>query len=286
VRGPAPLLPTHEQQARIPELRDRAHQAASLNEENHALLLAANHIAEAQEAIETAMQIRQRRKVGAERPETKPSPEVLAVEEAEQHSIRDVKAKYALAPASHTKATEDWQADTLKYSEPTNRLVRSARCLLRMADEILRGEVQRAARYEDVALPWEDEDDIFYRLAKDEAGLEKAALVRAVEERKIVDTDRAKEHFEALRNAIRRVGERADIALSHPRENYMTGLIGAGAPLAAKDLVEVDEQVRRLVVGAWASPALHDDVCRLFPARPSRKKRQKRTQRQRRGPTT
>jgi hypothetical protein len=286
VRGPAPLLPKPEQQARIPELRDRAHQAASLNEENHALLLAANHIAEAQEAIETAMQIRQRRKVAAERPETKPSPEVLAVEEAEQHSIRDVKAKYALAPASHTKATEDWQADTLKYSEPTNRLVRSARCLLRMADEILRGEVQRAARYEDVALPWEDEDDIFYRLAKDEAGLEKAALVRAVEERKIVDTDRAKEHFEALRNAIRRVGERADIALSHPRENYMTGLIGAGAPLAAKDLVEVDEQVRRLVVGAWASPALHDDVCRLFPARPSRKKRQKRTQRQRRGPTT
>jgi hypothetical protein len=286
VRGPAPLLPTPEQQARIPELRDRAHHAALLNGENHALLLAANHIAEAQEAIETAMQIRQRRKVAAERPETKPSPEVLAVEEAEQRWIGDVKVRDALAPATHRKAMEDWQADTLKYSESTSRLVRSARCLLRVADEIIRGEVQRAAQYEDVALPWEDEDDIFYRLAKDEAGLEKAALVRAVEERKIVDTDRAKEHFEALRNAIRRVGERADIALWRPRENYMTGLLGAGAPLESKVLAEVDEQVRRLAVWAWASPALHDEVCRLFPARPSRKKRQKRTQPRRHGPTT
>jgi len=257
-----------------------------LNGENHALLLAANHIAEAQEAIETAMQIRQRRKVAAERPETKPSPEVLAVEEAEQRWIGDVKVRDALAPATHRKAMEDWQADTLKYSESTSRLVRSARCLLRVADEIIRGEVQRAAQYEDVALPWEDEDDIFYRLAKDEAGLEKAALVRAVEERKIVDTDRAKEHFEALRNAIRRVGERADIALWRPRENYMTGLLGAGAPLESKVLAEVDEQVRRLAVWAWASPALHDEVCRLFPARPSRKKRQKRTQPRRHGPTT
>jgi len=56
------------------------------------------------------MQIRQRRKVAAERPETKPSPEVLAVEEAEQRWIGDVKVRDAFAPASHTKAMEDWQA--------------------------------------------------------------------------------------------------------------------------------------------------------------------------------
>ena len=155
VRGPAPLLPTPEQRARIPELRDRAHQAVLLNEENHALVLAVSHICKVQEAIETAMQIRQRRRVAVERPETKPSPEVLAVEEAEQRWIGDVKVRDALAPANHRKAMEAWHADTLKYSEPTNRLVRSARCLLRMADEILRGEVQRAAQYEDVPLPWE-----------------------------------------------------------------------------------------------------------------------------------
>ncbi len=261
-------------------------QAALLNQENRAFLLAVEHVCKAQEAIEEAMQIRQRRKVGAERPETKPSPEVVALEEAEQRWIGDVKVRDAFAPASRRKAMEDWHADTLKYSEPTNRLVRSARCLLRMADEILRGEVKRAAHYEEVPLPWEDEADIFYRLAKDEVGLESAALVRAVETRKIHDAKRAKRHFDALRNTIRRAVERADISLWHPREEFMAGLIGSGAPLAAKDLAEVDEQVRRLVVWAWASPALHDEVRRLFPVRPSRKKRQKRAQRWRQGSTT
>jgi len=277
-RGPAPRRPTPEQQAKVEELRRRAHQAALLNAENHAFLLAVEHLGKAQEAIEKAMQARQGREVAASRPETKPSPEVLALEEAEQQEIRSVKARDVLEAACDSRvrdAMESWHADTLKYSEPVNRLVRSARCLLRTAEEILRREVKQSAESEDVPLPWEEESEILYRLVHDEAGLKKGSLVRAIDQRRIVDPQRVKRHFDALRHFVDRATKRTDGALWHPREQFMDGLTRAFGAVGSEDHATVDDEIRRAVVTAWATPVLHDQVKGLFPVRQMPKKRRK-----------
>jgi hypothetical protein len=264
--------------AKLPSLKERAGQADLLNQENHAFMLALEHLRKAQDAIDKAMDIRQRRKVALQRPETKPSPEVLALEEAEQRKIARVKVEEAEAAARQPEilgAMEAWQADTLKHSEPKSRLVRSARCLLRQVDEILRGEVRRSAEFEDVPWPWEQEFDIYYRLAQTEAGIESPEFVRAAA--------KVEGGSEALRKKLGRIADRAIDALSVPREYFAVGLMKAfeahGKPeggIENKDLATLDDLLRRALVLAWASPALHEQVARLFPTPPGRTKRKPR----------
>ncbi len=277
-RGPALREPTPEQLAKLPELKERACQADLLNQENHALMLALEQLRKVQDAIDKAMDIRQRRKVAPQRPNTEPSPEISALEEAEQRQIVRVKAKESEAAARQPEilaVIEDWQADTLKHSEPKSRLVRSARCLLRQVDEILRGEVRRSAEFEDVPCPWEQEFDIYFRLAQTEAGIERSEFVRAA--------TKVEGGSEALRKKLGRIAGRAMASLAIPRDHFTAGLRKAfeahGIPkggINLKDLATLDDQVRRALVFAWASPALHDQVVRLFPTPPGRTKRKAR----------
>ena len=139
----------------------------------------------------------------------------------------------------------------------------------------MRREVKCASEFEDVPLPWEEESEILYRLAEDEAGLKKGSLVRAMDQRRIDDPQRAKRHFDALRHFVDRAIERTDVALWRPREQFMDGLTRVVDAVGPKDYAKVNQELRRAVVEAWATPLLHDQVKALFPVRQKPKKRRK-----------
>lgn len=75
--GPAPKDPTPEQMARIPELKERAHEIGLLGDENDLLLAAARLVEQVQVRIGAAMAIRGKRKVDPNRPGREPAEEIV-----------------------------------------------------------------------------------------------------------------------------------------------------------------------------------------------------------------
>jgi len=255
--GPAREEPTKEERDRVPELKALAHQASMLGAENDLLLEAAALIQQAQSKIDAAMALRQERKVDSSRPGRQPADEIVALENLEQSAIAFVRKKLTVNGSIEPGVDEwlrAWAADSLAYSEPVNRLVRSARCLLRFVEDIVRSEVRMAVIHEDVPLPGETPEQILDRLMATELGLGGVLAQRA--------RNPSEDLLAAGMKQAKRREQKVGAALAIPESAFAEGFNRSGAKATADELSLLDEIVRKSVAFAATVPGLDAQVVR------------------------
>ncbi|MGD0837341.1 MAG: hypothetical protein ABSB49_11940 [Polyangia bacterium] len=180
------------------------------------------------------------------------------MEDLEQTAIAFVRKKATVNGSIHPALEawlDAWSASSLKYSEPVNRLVKSARCLLSFAEDILRSEVRMAAIYEDVPLPGETSEQILNRLLASELGLTGRVAQR------LRDPCEARE--DAGRNQAVRRAQQVEEALLVPETAFAEGFNLSDAKANEADLPILEEVIRKATVFAATVPGLDAQVVRV-----------------------
>ena len=242
--------------ARIPELKERAHEIGLLGDENDLLLAAAHLVEQVQVRIGEAMAIRGKRKVDPNRPGREPAEETVALEKLEQSALAF--ARRQVNGASHPEARqrlEAWAADIARDPGPVNHRIRAVRCLLRFAEDMLRAEVRLANAHEDVPLPGETEKQILDGLLETELGLKGVAAARTFGRPKKLEQA-------ACREAERRT-KQVEAALFAPESAFAEGFNASGAKASEEDLPVLNGIVRDALAFAATVPGLEREIVRV-----------------------
>jgi hypothetical protein len=213
-----------------------------------------------------AMRARKERGVSPSRPCKEMVPEIVALQKWEQRVI-----EYRKEHPSEALQDGLWMLQRVKsrmYPEPVNQRVRAALCLLRFADEMLRGEVGLAGTHEEVPLPGETEQQILDRLVEDELGLSGSCAVRlAGRHEKFEDADR--------HAAVRR-REAVGQVFEPIRKNFMIGFSNSGAILESTEEGQLNQLVRQTAVRASVYPFLDRELPRVNQRRKKARARRSR----------
>jgi hypothetical protein len=248
-RGPPRKDPTQDQKARFLELKERAHRIWLLSQENELFRTAAALVRCAQVMVHAAMDNRQQRGASPSRPERKMISEIVALEGYEREVIAYYKRQ---KNPSNKSLIESLEAEAAAYTEPINRGVRAALCLLRYADNMLREEVRLAGMHEEVCWQGETEQQILDHLVESELGLKGFGAARL---------EGRPEDFE---DATRRQAERREKAvrgaLHQAREHFMAGFAKSGAKVTPQDQCKLDQLLRQAATIASADPRLDDEI--------------------------
>jgi hypothetical protein len=256
--------------ARIPELKERAHEIGLLGDENDLLLAAAHLVEQVQVRIGAAMAIRGKRKVDPNRPGREPAEEIVALEKLEESALAFARRHATVNGASHPDAMqrlEAWAADIARDPGPVNHRIRAIRCLLRFAEDMLRAEVRLANAHEDVPLPGETEKQILDGLLETELGLKGVAAARTF--------GRPKKFEQAACREAERRTKQVDAALFAPESAFAEGFNASGAKASEEDLPVLNGIVRDALAFAATVPGLDREIVRVNgkPATVGRRRR-------------
>jgi hypothetical protein len=250
-RGPARQDPTPDQKARFAELKERAHRISLLSEENELFRTAAALVRCAQAMVHAAMDNRHQRGPSPARPERNMISEIVALEDYEREVIAYYKRQKSSKNPSNKSLVESLEAEVAAFTEPINRGVRAALCLLRYADNMLREEVRLAGMHEEVSWQGETEKQILDHLVQSELGFKGFGAARL-------------EVREELEDAVRRQAERREKsvrrALDQAREHFMAGFAQSGAKVTPQDQRKLDQLLRQAATVASADPRLDDEI--------------------------
>jgi hypothetical protein len=250
-----------EEEAKVADVSQDAHDQMTLRGENQHLLAAMEHLRKAYDGIALVPSLRERRKSAANRAPHSLAPEILALEKLEATGV----AHNSGAPES--PVTLDSTGDVLIFARDRDRLLRSVRCLLRFAFDFLRIEVIGGIQVEGAPLPWEDLIGIKARLLSERLGLGGAQVAQVLARKNIQEYHRSKAQVESRRQKVMRDDKRYKQIVGPLREEFVKGLAAAGVSVSDIGERKVSEIVHNALCVAFTIPELASEVADLAPRR-------------------